>query len=180
MEHSVELTIGNRMGFHVRPVQRFAEMARVFKADVEVCLRGRCVPGKSVMNLMSLGGRCGDPIVINARGEDAMQCVGVLKFLVESHFFVEDEPNSQNHPQRHITRLVSVASCFRSDIEVKLDGHEADAKQEEALADLQLTPNCRPQLHVRGEDAEQARAIVENLVSHYFYVEDEMVRSTKG
>ena len=177
-EHRAELTIANRMGFHVRPVQRFTELARVFRADVEVVLRERRVPGKSVMNLMSLGGKCGDTMEIRARGEDARQCVQVLKFLVENRFFVEDEPDVVNKPGRHVCRLAHIAACFESEIRLTIDGVTVDAKKQDALRELALTPSCRPHFHIEGADAEQARAVVENLVSHCYYVEDEMVRQS--
>jgi len=177
-ERTAELTIANRMGFHVRPVTRFAELARLFKADVQVTLRGRRAPGKSPMFLMSLGGNCGDKLQIHASGEDARQCVAVLLFLGESHFFVEDEPDTVNEPDRHLCRLARIASCFESDIRLTLNGSTVDAKQKDALAGLRLTPSARVGFQIEGPDAEQARAVLDNLVSHAFYVEEEMARQS--
>jgi phosphotransferase system HPr (HPr) family protein len=177
-EHAAELKIPNRMGFHVRPVQRFAELARVFKADVQVTLHGRRVPGKSVMNLMSLGGRCGDKMEIRALGEDARQCVAVLKFLAENHFFVEDEPGQVNPPDRHVCRLAYIASCFDSEITATVNGTTVDAKRKDALLKLDMGPSSKPRFEYKGADAEQARAIVENLVNHFYYVEEEMARQS--
>ncbi|MGD2175100.1 MAG: HPr family phosphocarrier protein [Candidatus Brocadiaceae bacterium] len=175
-EHSAEVTIRNRLGFHVRPVQRFAEMARAFEADVQVGLRGREVPGKSVMNLMSLGGRRGDTMAISARGSDARQAVEVLKFLAQNRFFVEDELQSGEQPQRHVERFAHLASCFDSEIRTVVDGKRVDAKDMAALLELNLTPGSRPDLEIEGEDAAQAKATLENLVGHCFYVEEEMVK----
>jgi len=176
--HAAELTIANRMGFHVRPVQRFAELARVFKSDVEVTLHGRRVPGKSVMNLMSLGGRHGDKMGISAQGEDARQCVEVLKFLAENRFFVEDEPDQVNAPDRHICRLAHFASCFDSNITATVNGSTVDAKRKDALLNLGMDASCKPRFEIEGADAAQARAIVENLVNHFYYVEEEMARQS--
>jgi len=175
-EHSVEVTIKNPMGFHVRPVQRFADLARLFKADVEVHMRNRTVPGKSVINLVSLGGRCGDSMVITARGEDARQCVDVLHFLADSSFFVEDSMDTASQPNRHVERLARMASCFESEIQIVLNGKAADAKAVEAVSGLGLKPTSVPRFRVRGTDEEQARAVLENLVESCFYVEDEMGR----
>jgi phosphocarrier protein HPr len=177
-EHTAELTIANRMGFHVRPVTRFAELARLFKADVQVSMRGRHAPGKSPMYLMSLGGNCGDRMEIRARGEDARQCVSVLLFLAQNRFFVEDEPDVLNEPGRHLCRLAYIASCFESDIRVTLNGSTVDAKQKDTLLGLALTPSTRPRFQITGPDAEQARAVMDNLVSHAFYVEEEMARQS--
>jgi phosphotransferase system HPr (HPr) family protein len=173
-QKSVEVTIQNRMGFHVRPVQRFAETARVFRSDVEVAMKGRTVPGKSVINLVSLGGRCGDKMTITATGEDARQCVDLLSYLADSRFFVEDHVDVSNQPNRHVDRLVRAASVFDSDIEVRLDGKSADAKDCDAVTALGLTPTSLPEFDVAGEDAEQARAVLDNLVASCFYVEDRM------
>ena len=177
-EHAAELKIPNRMGFHVRPVQRFSELARVFKADVQVTLHGRRVPGKSVMNLMSLGGRCGDRMEIRALGEDARQCVEVLRFLAENRFFVEDEPDQINQPDRHVSRLAHIASCFDSDILATVNGFTVDAKRKDALLRLDMDPSCKPRFEIEGPDAVQARAVVDNLVNHFYYVEEEMARQS--
>jgi phosphotransferase system HPr (HPr) family protein len=175
-EHSTEVAIPNRLGFHVRPVQRFAELAKVFSADVTVELRGREVPGKSVMNLMSLGGRSGDRIRITARGRDARQAVEVLRFLAENSFFVEDELNPCDEPQRHMERLARLASCFQSEIVAEANGDCANAKELEELLALELVPTSRPKFRVQGADAEQARQVLDNLVRHCFYVEEELVK----
>jgi len=179
-EHSNVVEIANRMGFHVRPVQRFAEMARMFKADVEVELRGRRVPGKSVMNLMSLGGRRGDKLKIVACGEDARQCVAALSFLAASRFFVEDSVDVSAQVDRHVMRLAAFASCFASDVVVELDCKKADGKDAEMLATLQLTPRSEPAFEISGPDARQARAVLTHLVAKRFYVEDALVEDSRG
>jgi phosphocarrier protein len=166
------------MGFHVRPVQRFAELARFFKADVEVTLHGRSVPGKSVMNLMSLGGRHGDKMGIRANGEDARQCVEVLSYLAQNRFFVEDEPDQVNAPDRHISRLAHIASCFDSSITATVNGSTVDAKHKDALQKLDMAASAKPRFEIEGPDAPQARAIVDNLVNHFYYVEEEMARQS--
>jgi phosphotransferase system HPr (HPr) family protein len=173
-EHKVDVRIANRMGFHVRPVQRFAEMARLFMADVEVELGGRKAPGKSVMNLMSLGGKCGDTLRIAARGEDARQCVSVLQFLAGNRFFVEDYVDLSGQGDRHLTRLAGLSSCFLSGVVAKLDGRRADAKDVRQLSSLELTPRSEPAFEITGPDAEQARAVLSKLVAQRFYVEHEM------
>lgn len=177
--HSVEVTIENLMGFHVRPVQRFAALAQLFDCDVQVSLRGRVVPGKSVMHLVSLGGRCGDKIGIAARGADAEQCVGVLGFLAESRFFVEDHMDTAAQPDRHLNRLARMASCFSSDIEVVFDGKCADAKDLKSLDSLGLEPTSEPEFRIEGADARQAQAVLGNLVGSCFYVEDKMAQKAR-
>lgn len=179
-EHSVEVTIQNEMGFHVRPVQRFASLARLFNCEVEVSIRDRRVPGKSVINLVSLGGRLGDTMRIVLRGEDAPQAAAVLKYLAENRFFVEDHMDMAGKPNRHVERLARMASFFRSDVKVTVDGRTADGKDPAALLELGFAPTEAPQFEVCGEDAEQARALLEELASSCFYVEDQMAKRPRS
>jgi len=180
-EYTRKVRIGNELGFHVRPVQRFAELARIFQAEVDVEINGRTVPGKSVMNLMSLGARHGDEMTITARGQDARQCVEVLTFLAQQDFFVEDNLDTESCAERHIDRLAALASCFDSDIQAKVDSNVVNAKEREALEGIGLFATSRPRFEIEGRDARQARAVLENLAAHCFYIEDEMAeRSRKG
>ncbi len=179
-KHCVEVRIDNPLGFHVRPVQRFADLARVFKSDVQVELRGTTVPGKSVMNLMSLGGQQGDVLRITARGEDARQCVEVLRFLAANNFFVEDDLEPGSCGDRHLERLAHIASCFRSRITAHFNGGTVDAKDLEGLRKLDLEPTSEPKFVIEGEDADLARAVITNLVGHCFYVEEQMVKKAQG
>jgi phosphocarrier protein HPr len=173
---SVQVTIRNPMGFHIRPAQRFAELAQVFEADVQVQVRGRMVPGKSIVNLMALGGQFGETMTITASGPDARQCLGVLKFLAESKFFVEDDLAPGEQPERHLERLSCMAACFDSSVTATVDGRNVDAKSFAALRELRLGPGSRPALSIAGGDAGQARAALANLIGHCFYVEDEILR----
>ncbi|NLW49780.1 MAG: HPr family phosphocarrier protein [Candidatus Brocadiaceae bacterium] len=173
-EHCARVGIENPMGFHVRPVQRFAQLARMFRADVTVSVRGRTVPGTSVINLVSLGGRSGDTLTIKACGADARQCVAALKYLAQDGFFVEDYMQERLAADRHVERLHRLASCFDSEIRVRLDDRTADAKQAESLASLPLTPVSTPTFEIRGPDSEQAQAVLEDLVASCFYIEDRM------
>ena len=162
------------MGFHVRPVQRFAELARLFQSDVEVQLRGRNVSGKSIMSLMTLGARRGDTMLVTARGVDARQCIGVLMFLAGNRFFVEDALDGGGEPGRHLERLAHMASCFNSNITASVDDRYVDAKDLDALRGLKIQPTSMPELRIEGDDAEQARAVLGQLCQHCYFVEDAM------
>ena len=167
------LVIGNRLGFHVRPIQRFAELAQAFRSEIEVRIEDRRAPGKSVMNLMTLRGRHGSVMNVTTRGEDARQALGVLGFLVESNFFVENDA-AELDPCRHVTRLAKIASCFNSQVLAELDGKRADARNVEELCALGIAPTSKLAFQVDGDDSEQARNVLEKLVKHCFYVESAM------
>jgi len=178
--YSTELTIKNKLGFHVRPIQRFAELARAFACEVEVQVEDRKAPGKSVLHLMSLRGRAGAPMKITACGDDARQALCVLKFLAENRFFVEDNLDQELHPLRHLVRLSKMASCFESEIRVELNGQVVDAKRLPRLKELGLTPTSEVRFSISGEDADQARAVMENLLKYRFYIEEAMGAPSKG
>lgn len=171
-DRTIEVTITNPLGFHVRPIQRFAELAQAFCGEVHVEANDRAASGKSTMGLMSLGAGHGTQLRIRTDGEDAEQALGVLGALVENDFFVEAGTPGRA-PDRHLKRLVQFASCFESDVRVEVDGQCADARNFEELSALGLGPDSRVVFHVEGEDAEQARKVLENLVRRRFYVEDE-------
>ncbi len=174
-EHSVQVSIENRMGFHVRPVQRFALLARAFSSDVTVEMKSREAPGKSIINLMALGGKCDDTMKISAQGDDARQCTEVLRVLAEDRFFVEDDVEVGKRPLRHLRRLADMASCFKSDIKATLDDTSVNAKDFGALQALGLKPTSEPEFEIKGVDADQAREVLAILVRSCFYIEDQMV-----
>ena len=174
--HTAKVKIKNKLGLHVRPIQRFVELAQVFRADVEVRIGERKGPGKSVINLMSLGGHQGDEMKISVAGEDAEQCICALRYLAENTFFVEDDLVSERHPLRHLRRLCRMASCFRSDVCVVFDGKSADAKKFSELRTLGITPRSALSFQVSGEDSEQVGKLLDKLVQYRFYVEEELAR----
>jgi len=175
--HTVEFPIKNKLGFHVRPIQRFAEMAQAFESDIEVRVEDRKADGKSVLQLMGLRGNKGARMKVNVEGDDAYQCKQVLELLGKNCFFVED--NLQElHPERHLQRLFRIASCFESDIHVEVDGERRDAKNLEEIRELDINPGTEVEFHVEGADAEQARAILAKLVKYKFYIEEKLEASS--
>ena len=170
-QYSSEVTIENKLGFHVRPIQRFAELARAFNCDVEVEIEDRSASGKSVLELMSLTGKEGSRMKITCRGGDARQCHCILVFLASNRFFVENQLNTDQHPHRHLRRLAKMSSCFDSRIEVVANPDNVDATDFSALKELGITPETELELDIEGKDAEQARAVMENLLKYRFYVE---------
>jgi phosphocarrier protein len=173
-EYSQAVVIENLLGFHVRPVQRFAELAKAFRCEVEVQIGEKTVSGKSVMGLMTLGAKCGTEITVVTRGPDARQAVELLTYVVSERFFVEDQIKEGQQPERHIERLVKFCSIFESDIRVQVDDQEVDGCDEKGLRDVCLQPTTDVRFEVEGEDAEQARTVLEKLADYCFYIEAEM------
>jgi len=172
--YTAELVIKNRLGFHIRPIQRFAELAQPFRSEVEVQIEDRKASGKSIMSLMGLRGRHGVVMKITTDGEDARQALGVLSFLVDNNFFVEDDVDFALRPDRHIIRLATISSCFKSNVFVELDGRKVDARDANELARIDLKPTSAVKFSVSGEDAEQAQKVLDRLLERRFYVEEAM------
>jgi len=175
--HTVEFTIKNKLGFHVRPTQRVAEMAQAFESDVQVQVGERDADGKSVLQLMGLHCTAGSQMQVTASGPDAEQCTKVIEFLGHDRFFVEDHVDYLD-PERHLKRLAGISSCFESDIEVEVDGQRCDAKDLDAIRQLNIEPTTAVEFDVEGPDADQARAVLQKLAKHKFYVEEKMGESS--
>jgi len=174
--HKIEFPIKNKLGFHVRPIQRFAEMAQAFDSEVEVRVEDRKADGKSVLQLMGLRGNKGARMEVIVTGTDANQCSRVLGFLGKNSFFVED--NLQElHPERHLQRLFKIASCFESEIYIDVDGERRDAKNLDEVKELDIEPSTKVDFHVEGEDAEQARSVLQKLTKYKFYIEEKIETS---
>lgn len=85
-----EVAIVNEQGLHMRPADLFARLAISFQCEVEVENDGKCVDGKSIMDLVTLVATQGTKLLIRARGDDAESAVEALVDLV-SHGFASEE-----------------------------------------------------------------------------------------
>ena len=171
-QHIRRIVITNPLGFHVRPIQRFAELAQAFRCTIQVRVEDREACGKSVMGLMSLRATRGSEMQVATSGEDAQQALAVLCGLVENDFFVEEVAHDALTKDRHIRRLVWLVSCFDSDVLVELDGRRADARSFGDVVNLGIRPDSKVSFHCSGRDAEQARKVLETVARRCFYVEE--------
>ncbi len=74
-------TIQNTTGFHARPARHFVEMASTFPCDIRVRKGDKCVNGKSVLGMLTLGAKHLDTLTIEAEGvaaEEALARLGEL------------------------------------------------------------------------------------------------------
>ncbi len=83
-----ELPVRNAIGLHARPAARFVETARAFDADVRVAKAGggAAVGARSLTNLVALGARLGDTLVVTAAGPQAAEAIDALRALAEDGF----------------------------------------------------------------------------------------------
>jgi phosphoenolpyruvate-protein phosphotransferase/dihydroxyacetone kinase phosphotransfer subunit len=84
----VELPVRNAGGLHARPAARFVETVRGFDAEVRVAKHGDNAPvsARSLTNVVSLGARAGDSLIVTARGPQAQDALRALRELADSGF----------------------------------------------------------------------------------------------
>jgi phosphocarrier protein HPr len=85
-----QVEVTNSLGLHMRPANKFVELALQFQADIRVHYNGNEFNGKSMLELTSLAAECGARFEVEARGPDAAAAVSALAELVDSQFY-EDE-----------------------------------------------------------------------------------------
>jgi phosphocarrier protein FPr len=84
-----ELAVRNEIGLHARPAARFVETVQRFDASVFVSKAGASVSpveASSLTNLVALGARRGDTLVVTASGSDAQAVVDALVELAGGGF----------------------------------------------------------------------------------------------
>ena len=85
---TAELRVRNAIGLHARPAARLVEVVRGFDAEVRVARLGGGPPvgARSLTNLVSLGARRGDTLVVSASGPQAAEAVAALRELADGGF----------------------------------------------------------------------------------------------
>jgi phosphoenolpyruvate-protein phosphotransferase/dihydroxyacetone kinase phosphotransfer subunit len=83
-----ELTVRNEIGLHARPAARFVALVQGFDADVWVAKAGdgASVGAGSLTNLVALGARLGDTLVVTATGPQAAEAVQAVSELADQGF----------------------------------------------------------------------------------------------
>ena len=90
--------IVNTHGLHMRPANRFVELARSFESEVWVDRGGTRVNGKSIMDMSTLAADRGEALDLEARGPDADEALRALAELVAAGFDMTEEDYRQRAP----------------------------------------------------------------------------------
>ena len=85
----VEIT--NKLGLHMRPANKFVELALQYKSEIRVHYNGNEYNGKSILELTSLAAECGSRLELEARGADASAAIEALAELVKAQFHEAEE-----------------------------------------------------------------------------------------
>ena len=82
------ILVRNEIGLHARPAARFVETVRGFDADVRVAKAGGGEPVRatSLTNLVALGARFGDTLLVSASGPGAGKVIAALQELADEGF----------------------------------------------------------------------------------------------
>lgn len=82
------LPVRNAIGLHARPAARFVEVSRRFDAEVRVAKApdGKPVRASSLTNVVALGARRGDTLVVSATGPQAQEAIDALRALADEGF----------------------------------------------------------------------------------------------
>jgi phosphotransferase system enzyme I (PtsI) len=88
MSDSLERTvlIQNSEGLHARPSGAVVAVAQAYQSELRIVCDGREVNGRSILELISLGAKCGSELHLSAKGEDAAALLEHLSRLIESGF----------------------------------------------------------------------------------------------
>jgi phosphocarrier protein HPr len=93
-----QVEVMNSLGLHMRPANKFVELALQFQAEVRVHYNGNEFNGKSILDLTSLAAECGTILNLEARGPDAAAAIESLADLVRARFH-EDEDGEPTDTQ---------------------------------------------------------------------------------
>lgn len=84
-----DVTITNPHGLHARPATALVDLAKGFKATIQVRCGERVADAKSLISLLKLGVQSGETLRITAEGADAAQALAKLRAGIEAG--LEDE-----------------------------------------------------------------------------------------
>ena len=80
------IVIQNKLGMHMRPVQKFVKMATQFPCEVKMIYKGHIIDAKSIMNLLAACIKCGDSVELRCSGDREQEALDALSQLAESRF----------------------------------------------------------------------------------------------
>ncbi len=77
-----EATVMAAEGLHARPAAQFVKAAKAYSSDIRVIKGDREANAKSSLNLMTLGAKQNDTLIIRAEGDDAEEAADALAALI--------------------------------------------------------------------------------------------------
>ncbi len=81
---SKKMTIQNSQGLHMRPAGIFTKEMTKFNSEVFVVFQGNKINGKSIMNVIGAGIKCGSEVEIQCDGPDEKAALQRAEELIQS------------------------------------------------------------------------------------------------
>ncbi len=106
--HSRGITIVNPNGLHLRPAANLVATAARFQSEIKLqnlTTRGKPCSAKSINQVMLLGVRQGDELLITAEGEDGEEALADLQKLIQEQL---DNPSSSAPYSSFLTALEGI------------------------------------------------------------------------
>lgn len=75
--------VKNKVGLHARPAAMFVQEAMKHKCRIIVESQGKKADAKSILQVLSLGVKCGQEVTVRAEGEGEQNAVQSLLALLE-------------------------------------------------------------------------------------------------
>ncbi|HEY7419076.1 MAG TPA: dihydroxyacetone kinase phosphoryl donor subunit DhaM, partial [Ktedonobacteraceae bacterium] len=95
-EHEIQLTLTNPAGLHARPASLFVQTAARFQASIHITKGDKRANAQSIVEVLSLGARQHDIVMMQASGPEANTALKALQELVEHDFYeTSDTPPVQ-------------------------------------------------------------------------------------
>ncbi|WP_138496529.1 HPr family phosphocarrier protein [Paenibacillus pinistramenti] len=76
--------LANVEGLHFRPASRIIEICRQASCSVQIIKGDQSANPLSMMSLLKLGVRCGEPVTVIAEGQQAQEIVTAIGQILES------------------------------------------------------------------------------------------------
>ena len=88
VDAEASLLVRNEIGLHARPAARFVQTVRGFDAEVRVAKAPASEPvrASSLTNVVALGARFGDTLLVSAAGPEAREAIAALQALADEGF----------------------------------------------------------------------------------------------
>ena len=109
----IQLHIRNHLGIHARPAAKFVAAASRFKSQIKVKNRTKnsdFVRADSINQVITLGVRQGDKIIIAAAGVDADEALAALQVLVENQFGENDNNQDLTNKIPAVSNSISAST----------------------------------------------------------------------
>lgn len=80
------ITVINKIGFHVRPISLLIQEAKKFDSNISISKKDKSADLNSLIGLMKMQVKMGDVIKVSAEGSDEVQALDAISSLIESGF----------------------------------------------------------------------------------------------